>query len=300
MIADSTTLPALRPPPHQPRRVPALHGLLWLQQGFRLFTAQPGRWALVLILWLCLWLLLPSLLALSLEYLRRVIMIAIQPLGLDESLGDILAILPALAGLAMILLFPLVQAGLMLGCAAVSRSEALRPTFLFAALEREPSRFVTVGGINAVGQILMSAAMGWLIHDQLGDIEQPDGTISPQRLVALMPQILALAPSALPVVVLQIMLLAVLWFTPPLLACHEMSALEAVKASLQACARNFGALAVYALGITIIVSFTAAIGVSMKEGILFWVPALLVLFAALTTLLGSIYVAYRDIFDVQA
>lgn len=285
--------------PAAPIRVPAMHGLLWLQQGFRLFTAQPGRWVLVLGLWLGLSLLTPMLLAMALEDVRQAVTIALSPLGLDDSLTGLLQILPVLAPLAMVLLFPLVFSGLMVGCAAVAAGAPLHPRHLFAAFARDPGRLVTVGGINAVGQILISESIAWFVRDRLGgaELKMPEGPDAAQNAAQLLTQLRELTPLVLPVVVLQTLLMAALWFTPPLLVFHDMSPLAAVRASLSACARNAGALAVYALAVVVMLSLVAAISLSAGSGLVFSLIALLVLAAAMTTVIASLYVSYRDIFQ---
>jgi len=299
-----TTLsdPLLLVPPGEPRRVPALHGLLWLQQGFRMFTAQPGRWGAVLGLWLWLTIALPMLLRWGLQQLSEVGLIALRPLGLEDTLGDALSVLPMLVPLAMVLLFPLVFAGLMVGCQAAARGEPLRPSHLIAGFEREPGRLVTVGGINAIGQILMSAVIGWMVHNHFADVDlsslNSGDPLTASQAALVLERLSDMLPSVLPVLVLQIVLMAALWFTPPLLAFHQQGALAAVRASVQACARNPASLIVYALAMVLMLAFVGALSLSVQAGgVLFGLIALLVLAAALTTVIGSVYVSYCDIFD---
>ena len=251
-------------PPASPTHVPAIRGLLWLQEGFRLFTAQPGRWAVVLALWLGLALVMPALLALTLENVRRLAVIALAPLGLDDTFGSLLQVVPLLAPLAMVLLFPLVFAGLMVGCAEVARGAPLHPRLLFAAFAREPGRLVTVGGINAVGQILMSQAIAWFVHDRLGDIDLtlPRGPDAAQHAAQILQRLSELTPLVLPVVILQTLLMAALWFTPPLLVFHDMTPLAAVRASLSACARNAGSLGLYSIAVVLMLSCVGAVSLA--------------------------------------
>ena len=298
---NTLTDPLLLVPPREPRRVPALHGLLWLQQGFRLFTAQPARWGAVLGLWLWLTIVLPTLLGWGLQQVREVGLIALRPIGLADTLGDALSVLPMLVPLAMVLLFPLVFAGLMVGCQAAARGEPLRPAHLIAGFEREPGRLVTVGGINAVGQILMSAVIGWLVRSHFADVDLSSlntAPLTPSQAALVLQRLSEMLPSVLPVLVLQIVLMAALWFTPPLLAFHQQGALAAVRASVQACARNAASLIVYALAMVLMLAFVGAISLSVQDGgVVFGLIALMVLAAALTTVIGSVYVSYCDIFD---
>lgn len=286
-------------PPAGVRRVPALQGLRWLQRGFRLFTAQPGRWTLLLGLWLGLSLLLPTVLLATLENVQQVVALALRPLGLNDTVGSLIANLPVLVPLAMVLLFPLVFSGLMVGCAAVAAGERLEPRHLFAAFSREPSRLVTVGGINLVGQILISQAIAWFVRDRVGDLDFnfPAGPGAAAATEALMTKLGALSPLVLPVVVLQTLLMAALWFTPPLLVFHAMTPLAAVRASLSACARNSAALGVYGLATILMLVFVGAVSLSAETGLVFALLALGVLTAAMTTVIASLYASYIDLFD---
>lgn len=293
--------PQLAQPPREPRRVPALHGLLWLQRGFRMFTAQPVRWAGILGLWLWATILLPALLTASLDYLDRMALIALQPIGLENIADVLIKGLEILASLPVILLFPLVFAGLMVGCQAAARGEPLRPGHLLAALERDPGRLVTVGGMNLIGQILMAAVIASLMHGRLANIDAASLSGPNADAVAseVLQRVAGMLPALVPVVILQTLLMAAMWFTPPLLAFHDMSALAAVRASVLACARNIGSLSVYAAAMMVMLFFVGAISLSVQDGgIVFGLIALLVLCATLTTVIGSVYVSYRDIFDL--
>ncbi len=297
-MEDHASSPELLPTA-EIRQVPALHGLLWLQRGFRLFAAQPLRWMQLLSLWLGLALVMPLMLTVALENVRKAILIALNPLNLDESVASLLGILPMLPPLAMVLLFPLVFAGLMVGCATVAHGGRLQPRHLFAALRVEPSRLVTVGGINAVGQILMSQAIAWLIHDRVGDLDFniPSGPHAAQAMAEQLDRLQAVTPLVLPVLVLQTLLMAALWFTPPLLVFHNITPLAAVRLSISGCARNMGALSVYSLALVLMLSLVGALALSASAGIVFAVIALLVLGAAMTTMIASLYVSYCDIFQ---
>jgi len=286
-------------PPTEPRHVSPLSGLLWIRDGFKLFVAQPGHWLLVLGLWLILALVMPTLITVALEDLRHAILIAVSPLGLQDILGGLLEIVVLLAPLSTVLLFPVVFAGLMVGCGEVAYGRRLMARHLFAAFFREPARFITVGGINAVGQILMSQAIAWFIHDRLGDLDltMNDSLSAAQNLNILMDKLSQLTPLVLPVLLLQTFLMAALWFTPPLLVFHHLSPLAAVRSSLVGCGRNIGALLVYSLAVVVMLTFVGAVSMSAGSGILFALLALVVLVAAMTTVIASLYVSYRDIFN---
>lgn len=289
----------LLPAPGEPRRLPWLHGLVWLQRGFRMYTVQPVRWAAVLFLWLTLTLALPGALTWMLRQLSDALLAGARPVGLDSALGQPLTLLPFLVPLVMVLLFPVVFAGLMVGCQAVARGQRLEPAHLLAGFRHEPSRLVTVGGINTVGQIVI----GWMLRDLFGDFDfaRFDGPDPVSAATDLMLRLQDGSGLLFGITVLQTLLIAALWFAPPLLAFHRIGALEAVILSFRASMRNMGALTVYGLGTMILLVFVMGLSGSVGPGgILVGLIALLVLAATLTTVIGSIHASYCDIFGVGA
>lgn len=299
LIQDPAPHAPLPPAPTASAR-PALSGLRWLQGGFALFIAQPSRWVMVLGIWLALSLIVPTVVTVALEDIRKAVVIALTPLGLQDLFGGFLQMMIVLVPLGMILLFPVVFAGLMVGAALVSSGEKLRAKHLFAAFFRDPGRFVTVGGINAVGQLMISEAVAWFIHDRMADIDFSfSETVSvAQNLALLMDKLSHLTPLVLPVLLLQTCLMAALWFTPPLLVFHQMTALQAVRASLQACGRNIAALLLYSVAVILMLSVVGAVSFSASSGVLLALVALVVLAAAMTTVIASLYVSYKEIFQV--
>jgi hypothetical protein len=93
------------------------------------------------------------------------------------------------------------------------------------------------------------------------------------------------------------------WFAPILAGWHRFPALKSLFFSYFACARNFGALTVYALVLLMLATFMrivfallqAVAGDVLAE--LFALPLFLLLAAVLC---ASIYVSYRDIFRDDA
>jgi hypothetical protein len=271
---------------------------MWLKEGFMLFAKQPSRWVMVLGIWLALSLIVPTVVTVALEDIKKAVVIALTPLGLQDLFGGFLQMMIVLVPLGMILLFPVVFGGLMVGARLVAEGEKLRVKHLFAAFFRDPGRFVTIGGINAVGQLLISQAVAWFIHDRLADIDfslAETADVS-QNLAIFLEKLSHLTPLVLPVLILQAGLMAALWFAPPLLVFHQMTALQAVRASLRACGRNFGALLLYSLAVILMLSIVGAVSFSASSGILFALIALAVLAAAMTSVIASLYIAYREIF----
>ncbi len=77
------------------------------------------------------------------------------------------------------------------------------------------------------------------------------------------------------------------WFAPILVAFHELAPLDALKLSFRACLHNILPFSVYAL-------------ISMVLLILAVIPLGLGLLVLIPTMTASLYVSYRDIFNVNA
>ena len=103
------------------RSVPARHGWAWIVEGFALFRKSPATWLLVLL---------------ALVVVMKV-----------------LVFVPVL-GIVFVLLMPVFIAGLMDGCLAVERGEALQFGHLLVGFRRNAAQLVTIGGVSLVGNLI--------------------------------------------------------------------------------------------------------------------------------------------------
>ena len=230
------------------RHVKAKQGLQWIMSGFYLFRMAPMVWML-----LCF----------------TLILIAMT-----------LALLPLLGQFIFTLISPVFLAGLMLGCRELEQGEKLDLTYLFVGFKKNTAPLITVGGIYLVGQVLIlgivmlvggTAMMEMLLYGKRVDenelMEVADNMLS-ASLVALS---------------LSIPLLMAAWFSPLLVAFHNIPPILAMKKSFFACLKNLLPLQLY--GIILILLTVVAV-----------IPYGLGLIVLIPIIFTSIYVSYKDIF----
>jgi uncharacterized membrane protein len=82
---------------------------------------------------------------------------------------------------------------------------------------------------------------------------------------------------------LAVPLVAAIWFAPALVVFHNLSALDAMRASLRGCLRNIVPFLLYGV-LALVLAIVAT------------VPALLGWLVLLPLIVTSLYVGYRDIF----
>lgn len=192
----------------------------------------------------------------------------------------VLGLVPFVGQLAFYLFSPVFIAGLMLGCRALEEGNELEIAHLFAGFQRHATSLITVGGVYLVGQIvvvgLMLAASGGAVNAVTRGAD--DGSMAGMMGGMLVAFAFGLAIS--------IPLMMAVWFAPALIIFDGLAPVPALKASFGACLKNVAAFLVYGL-----ILFVLAIVATIPFG--------LGVFVLVPTILGSIYVSYRDIF-VQA
>ena len=158
-----------------------------------------------------------------------------------------LAIVPWFAEAAACLLTPLLAAGLLLACRKIERDQKLEIRDLFAAFQSHS------GGLVVLGVFYMLAMLG---AGLLG---------------------------ALPSRILCALIALSIWFASALMVFNRLQPVDALKAGIRACLKNFLVFLVYGL-ISLILCFFAALPIGL--GFLVLGPVLA----------GSVYASYRDIF----
>jgi hypothetical protein len=236
----------------QARKVETGNGWLWIKQGIALFKKNP-----------LLWVALSTISALGL------IAIASVPI-----VGDPLATL----------LLPVLLAGFMLGCQSLQQGGELELAHLFAGFQHRPQQLVTLGGINLVSQLLIMGAMkvtggGALVDLMMNGAPADDPAAAAQ----------ALSDAGFAIVIgmsLYAVLTMAMQFAPALVLFNNVSPVNALKTSLQACLRNILPLSVYG---AIMLLFALAASMPMMLGWLILLPLMLT----------STYAAYFDLFPEQ-
>jgi len=231
------------------RKVEAANGWLWIKQGYALFRQSAVLWVVLVMIGMA-----------------GLIMLASIPV-----LGDPLATL----------LFPVLLGGLMIGCRAQENGEVLELAHLFSGFRRNTSQLVTLGGINLVSQLLILGIMGLtggatLVSMMMSAQPQTD----PAAVVA------AVAGAGIALLIgatLFCVLLLAMQFAPMLVIFNGMQPVAALKASLRACLRNVGALAIYGIAIILF-------------GLVASMPMMLGWVILLPVMLTSMYASYCDLF----
>jgi len=106
----------------EPRAVSAGHGWQWIADGFSLFRKNP-------IIWITLILVL---------YIAFTVLVRVPILGI-----------------VIVLLMPVLLAGLMEGCRALETGQDLKITHLVCGFQKNTAHLVTLGGISLVGNLLV-------------------------------------------------------------------------------------------------------------------------------------------------
>ncbi len=216
--------PAAAPPPDGDS-VPTGHGLDWWTSAWRLFTAAPGTWLVITIVYIAI------LFALS--------------------------VIPLLGQFAVSLLHPVLAGGIVLGCREQDRGGTLKVAHLFAGFGPKLSPLVILAllyfagwlliGVVAVGLVLTVIGGGALAAIASGDAIQTGyvllSTMSMGALVVLLVCALLIVP-----------LLMAFWFAPPLIVLRNDEPVAAMVTSFRACLRNMLPFLVYGiLGLALVV-----------------------------------------------
>ena len=228
------------------RGVAAGHGWSWIAQGWDLFKRQPALW-------------------IGISLALFVILL-------------VLAFIPLLGSLANALLWPVLSAGLLLGCRALAEGGNLEFGHLFAGFRERFGTLIAVGAISlgislAVG-ILVAVVMGIGMFTMFGGGPGPNAT--PEALMTMLLAVLVMFALLLP-------LMMAVWFASALVVFHERGPVDAMKESFLGCLKNIVPFLVYGL-IGLVFAILASIPLGL--GWLMLGPVLI----------ASVYTSYRDIY----
>jgi hypothetical protein len=242
------------------RRLPARHGALWLLAGFALFRRHP-----------------PLMTALTFGYLLIVIMANLIP-----KIGPF--ILP--------LLLPTLTVMLANGCRAIERGQAFGNTTLLAGISAQRVGLMRLGGLHLAGSSLLvlgGAAFGTPIN--IGD------GLDPAETIALMTDLAVILLLASP-------LLMAFWFAPLLTAWDGVGAGKSLFFSFVASWRNWRAFTMYGLTLVLVGAVVPGVilviaGLLSEQllAILSIALRMLLIFVLAPTMVGSVYLSYRDVFE---
>lgn len=242
------------------RRLSARHGILWLLAGFALFRRHP-----------------PLVTAITFGYLLTVIVVNLIP-----KIGPFL--LPVL--------LPTLTVMLANGCRAVERGQPFTSEALIAGIGAQRAGLIRLGGLHLVGSSLLVLG-GFALGEP---INISDG-IDPAEAMDLASDLAVLLLLASP-------LLMAFWFAPLLTAWDGVSAGKSLFFSFIASWRNWRAFTMY--GLALILVGAVLPGLILVIAGLISQPLLTVLSIALRmllifvlapTMVASVYLSYRDVFE---
>ena len=220
------------------RKVNALHGWMWIKQGYWLFRKNPLLW------------------------------MSLTAIGVTVMLG--IAIIPVVGDPLATLLFPVLLAGFMVSCHAQAQGEELELAHLFAGFQQHAQQLVTIGGINLVGQLLILGVMMLTGGATLVGILMSG---KPVEDPAIIMQAVAGAGLALLLgATLFTALMMAMQFAPMLAIFRKVPPVPAMKASLQAFLRNMIPLTVYCV---MLLPFVILATLPMMAGWLILMPVII-------------------------
>jgi len=237
----------MTPPPFDgdSRHVPAGASIDWLRFGWELFTRAPGPWVVMALVFFMI------------------------------TLG--MTMVPFAGPLASHMMLPILAAGMLYGVRRQDEGFPVELNELFIGFRKETNGLVLLGlfymigwfGILAVGMLIgAGSVLGGTMAGSTGGL----GMAIAGVLLAVMISLALAVP-----------LFMAFWFAPALVFFNRMAPIPAMKASFNACMKNFGAFTV--LGLLLSIFFFIA-ALPMGLGFLVLLP---VFFAAL-------YASYRDVF----
>lgn len=242
------------------RRLPARHGILWLLAGFALFRRHP-----------------PLVTALTFGYLLTVILVNLIP-----KIGPFL--LP--------LLLPTLTVMLANGCRAIERGQRFTSETLIAGISAQRVGLIRLGGLHLVGSSLLVLG-GFALGEP---INISDG-IDPAEAIELANDLAVILLVASP-------MLMAFWFAPLLTAWDGVGAGKSLFFSFIASWRNWRAFLMYGLALilvgAILPGLILVIAGLLSEALLTILSIalrMLLIFVLAPTMVASVYLSYRDVFE---
>lgn len=189
---------------------------------------------------------------------------------------------PIIGPIASTFLVPFFVAGIVLGCDAVRRGEALEVGHLFAGFQRHTNKLLLVGVVSFAMYILVAIVMVAIIGATVG-VALFSGTPPNPEEIAAEGLILPILLAVLVVMALSVPITMALLFVPALVVLNDAEVFPSLRTSFVACLKNVLPFLVWGVA-----------------GLVLGIVAMIPLFLGwllLGPVLGvSLYVSYRDIF----
>ncbi len=268
---------------NQPNRVPASRGWHWINQGSRYFLAYKSQWFITLIV----------------LFSFTFILFALSPLF----------------QLILVIVFPLISAGLAMACVDIERGQSMSFTYLLKAKDNSNRMNIFRYGLLVIVLIIFAQLLSSLFLSLLGVSSQE--VIDAVKLLKENEEItftlILSSPVLFKFVTINLLFLlpvmAVNQVTPVLLAFSSLTALDALKLSFQAVYKNLSAFVTYGLVFVVFITFIILIlklfiallltvfGENSKVALLVYMGLFMVSLMSLTSLsYCSAYVIFKDLF----
>jgi uncharacterized membrane protein len=240
------------------RSVSAGKGVEWISRAWQLFMRAPLIWIVTFVIFI-------------------IIVMA-------------LSLVPFLGSVATTVLGPVFSAGFVFAADRLRRGENFDVGHMFAGFQQQTTPLLILGAIWLGISLLMVAILAFMFAASLGVSGffgaamggDPDAFAN-QIAAGGMALILQVALILLVAFGISIPLVMAYWFAPALVMLHNMSPIEAMKASFKGCLKNILPFLLY--GLVFLVLFIIA-AIPLMLGFLVVAPLTIV----------SIYTSYRDIF----
>lgn len=228
------------------RKVAAGRGFAWFGEAWDLFKRAPGMWIAMFVVFAVAW-----------------IVLSIIPFG----------------GLLLSACYPIIAAGLMLGCRALEQGKPLEFGHLFAGFGAHSGNLLIVGllylgGIMLIG-VLMGVGMAITIP-LMGGFRS--GASNWFAMVPVMVLIFLVSMA------LMLPLIMALWFAPAIVVFNGTASMAAMKSSFRGCMKNFVPFLVFGIAgffFGVLAALPLGLGY-LVLGPVFW---------------ATMYTGYRDIFE---
>lgn len=196
----------------------------------------------------------------------------------------VVQLIPFIGAIAMMFLGPVFSGGLMIGARAQEQGEDFRVGHLFAGFSTNSGGLLTLGALYLALQIVAWAVGLGVMFLFMGSAGMFGAMVSGDAGAAAAVSPLAATLGLLIIMAVLIPTAAAIWLAPPLVALHDIPAVEAMKMSLMGCLKNILPFLVYGL-LGLVLALLATLPLML--GWLVLVPVIII----------SVYTAYRDIFS---
>lgn len=194
----------------------------------------------------------------------------------------LLSALPLVGSIIALALQPVLLGGMLLGCRDLAEGRELRIEHLFDGFNQDAKPLALVGVLSALAYAAVGVVVFMVVGGALG-LSYLGGMMDQQAL-AMGGAMLGFMLSGLVGLALSVPIAMATWFAPALVLFAGLPALEAMRTSFVACLRNLLPFLLYGV-VALLLAALAAIPFGL--GMLVLVP----------TLVASVYVGYRDIFE---